>query len=386
MMKTRRIAAVVALSLLSHSVALPAFAQPGDDPVTIQARARFKEGVDFYDKGQYENARLAFLQAYALKKHPAVLLNLAQSSAKSGHPLEASKYFQQFLRESTTVTPQQRKDAESGLVEVRQKLGRIEITAPAGTEITLDDKEKLGTAPFQEPVDVEPGPHTLKSPTESVHVTANAGQRVPANFGGGNAAASPPVVAPVPTTAPNGEPSPTAEPTPPPTGEPPPGGEKKNYNLLTPPENMTPVYIGLVAGGVGLVGAIVFAAFKADAQSKADSVASDIRKAAQTRNPPLNPQGICNSKDPTVQKDFGGACSTLQDNNKKVDTNATIANVSLVVMGAGLVFAAGWYLLAPKHGSESGSSSGKAKTKPRGPVIVPYAGWNEQGLSISGTF
>ena len=66
---------------MSSSVPLTALAQ--DDPVTMQARARFKEGVDFYDKGSYENARLAFLQAYALKKHPAVLLNLAQSSAKA---------------------------------------------------------------------------------------------------------------------------------------------------------------------------------------------------------------------------------------------------------------------------------------------------------------
>ena len=64
--------------------------------------------MDFYDKGQFENARLAFLQAYALKKHPAVLLNLAQSSAKAGHPLEAAKYFQQFLKESTTASPASR--------------------------------------------------------------------------------------------------------------------------------------------------------------------------------------------------------------------------------------------------------------------------------------
>src|SRR3982750_3346439 len=146
MKTTSRIAAAVLVAFVSSSVPITALAQ--DDPVTMQARARFKEGVDFYDKGSYENARLAFLQAYALKKHPAVLLNLAQSSAKAGHPLEASKYFQQYLKESTTATPEQRRDAEAWLAEVRQKLGRIEIVAPAGTEISLDDKEKVGTAPF----------------------------------------------------------------------------------------------------------------------------------------------------------------------------------------------------------------------------------------------
>jgi hypothetical protein len=391
MMKTRRIAALVVLTFLPHAVALPAFAQPADDPVTLQARARFKEGVDFYDKGQYENARLAFLQAYALKKHPAVLLNLAQSSAKSNHPLEASKYFQQFLRESTTVTPQQRRDAETGLVEVRQKLGRIEIVAPAGSEITLDDKEKLGTAPFAEPIDVDPGTHSLKSSTETVTVTANAGQRVTARFGGAAPAPAAAVVpVPAPATANGGASSPTAEPPQaqpqPGGGEPPPGADTtKKYNVFSPPKNMTPVYIGLAAGGVGLVGAIVFAAFKSDAQSKADSVAADIRKAAQSRNPPLNPQGICNSKDPQVQKDFGGACATLQDNNKKVDTNALIANISLGVMGAGLVLAAGWYLFAPKADKEP--AQGKhVEPKPTGPIFSPYAGSNESGLTVLGTF
>ena len=68
-----------------------------EDPTTAVARSRFKEGVDFYDKGQYEQARASFLQAYALKKHPAVLLNLAWSCLKSGHALEAEHYFKQFL-------------------------------------------------------------------------------------------------------------------------------------------------------------------------------------------------------------------------------------------------------------------------------------------------
>ena len=59
--------------------------------------------------------------------HPAVLLNLAQSSAKANHPLEAAKYFNQFLREATTATPQQRKDAEAAGWEI----------AIDGMEVTL---------------------------------------------------------------------------------------------------------------------------------------------------------------------------------------------------------------------------------------------------------
>src|SRR5439155_9574 len=81
---------------------------------TKAARARFQEGVEFFDKGQFENARAAFLQAYALKKHPAVLLNLAQSCSKSNHWVDSAKYFQQYLRESQGLTAQQRTDGEKG--------------------------------------------------------------------------------------------------------------------------------------------------------------------------------------------------------------------------------------------------------------------------------
>lgn len=387
-MKTRYVAAILLFAFLPTTVPVRALAQ--DDPVTTAARARFKEGVDAYDKGRYEEARLAFLQAYALKKHPAVLLNLAQSTLRAGHALEAAKYFQQFLKEAQNVTPAQKKDAETGLTESRAKLGRIEIVAPSGTEITLDDKEKVGTAPITEPVDVEPGTHTLKSSTESVRVTAVAGQKVEARFGG--AAATPPAIVPVPTPTPSSSSPPPIASDPNAGTAPPPNANNvtvgadrtKRTDLLAPPESMTPVYIGLGVAAAGLVTAIVFAAFKADAQSKADGVANDIRSAAARENPPRAPAGICSDPTASIQQRYGNACRTLRDNNDKVDTNAAIANVSLGVMGAGLVFAAGWYLFAPKK-SESTSTATAAGTV-RSPAITPFYGYGNAGLTFSGSF
>ena len=366
-MKTSRIAAAVLVAFLSSTVPHRAAAQ--DDPVTMQARARFKEGVDFYDKGQYENARLAFLQAYALKKHPAVLLNLAQSSAKAVHPLEAAKYFQQFLKESTSASPQQRSDAESGLAEVRQKLGRIDIVAPAGTEITLDEKERLGTAPFNEPLDVEPGAHSLRAPNETVRVTANVGQKVQARFGGGVQPVGPVPVAPPATAA-------TAPPAPPPTETTMPPDDTGTKEPLP----MWPGYAGIGVAGAGLIGVILFAAFKADAQSKADAVASTIRTEAPKHG--FSATGICNNPAalaPAPTGGFSGACSTLKDNNKKVDTNATLANVSGVVMGVGAAFAISWLIAVPIVNRKRNKSA-------EIPLITPYAGYGNGGFTLSGSF
>lgn len=345
-----------------------AFAQ--DDPVAAQARARFKEGVDFYDNGSYESARLAFLQAYALKKHPAVLLNLAQSSAKAGHALDAAKYFQQYLKDATTANPQQRQTAESGLAEVRQKLGRIEIIAPAGTEITLDEKERLGTAPLAEPIDVEPGGHALRSPTETVRVLATAGQKVQAKFGASSVAPPPPapVVAPPPSAE---SPQPSAEHN----TDPPPGTDAGAEHKE--PIAMWPGYVGLGVTAAGVVSAIVFAVFKAQAQSNADAVANSIRTKAGSRAP-----GICVSQAPADVAQFGQACRTLQSNNDDVNLDATAANVSIGVAIAGAIFSTAWLVAVPIANRNRAQSTGWVKN----PVFAPYTESGGGGFQLSGSF
>jgi hypothetical protein len=375
--RTRRITAAVLISLLPHTVALPALAQPADnDATTVQARARFKEGVEAFDKGRYEEARLAFLQAYTLKKHPAVLLNLAQSTAKSNRPLEAAGYFKQYLKEATTATPQQKKDAETGLAEVRTKIGQISVVAPPGTEVTIDD-QKVGTTPL-EIQDVEPGQHTVKGGSQTVTVTAAVGQKTEARLFPSEKPAPPPP----PAEPPPAQPAKPAEPAKP--VEPPKPAEEKP-GAFSAPDPMWPVYVGLGVTGVGAVGAILFGIFKSQAQSKADDVAADIRTKATTQYGQPS-QGACNN--PALKPNFDKACATLRDNNKKVDTDATIANVSLVVMGVGIVGTVVYYLAGPKRGETSektGQNAGKSErpTFIQKPTISPWAGYQSGGLTLS---
>lgn len=358
--RARRLTAAVLISLLPQAIALPAWSQPSDDATTVQARARFKEGVEAFDKGKYEEARLAFLQAYTLKKHPSVLLNLAQSTAKSNRPLEAAGYFKQYLKEANTATPQQRKDAEKGLEEVRTKLGTINVVASPGTEVTLDD-QKVGTAPV-DILDVEPGQHTVKGGGQSVTVTSVAGQRAEARLLKDES--------PTPATPTPAEPSTPSEPA---TPTEPPKQEEKG-GALSPPDPMWPVYVGLGVGAAGGITAILFAIFKGQAQGKADDVAADIRTKAAQYNQPA--QGACNN--PALKPTFDRACSTLRDNNDKVDTNATIANIGLTVMAVGLVGAGVYYLAGPKHGEK------KDEKKDGALKLSPWAGYQSGGLTLSG--
>ncbi len=392
MNRTRSIAFALLVSFAPAAFPTLALAQPtgGDDATTKAARARFQEGVEAFDKGQYENARAAFLQAYALRKHPAVLLNLAQSSLKSGHAIESLKYFQQFLRETSSPSPQQKADADKGIAEARTKLGRLEVSAPTGAEISVDN-DRAGNAPLAEPVDVEPGTHTVRAryadgTAEGKTVGVNVGEKLPVKFGPSAAgAAVVPVPVPVPTPPPNVPASPPPA-TPPPdsaaptTGNtPPPGadaGPSTKKNLLAPPKTMIPVYVGGAMVGLGLVDAVLFAIFKADAQSKADAVANDIR----THKSPSPPSNVCGP--PVKSAAFAGACSALKDNNDKVDQDALFANIGVGVAVAGAVLGVGWYLLAPKKEDAAPPPSAWKKL----PTIAPMLGSTNRGLSLTGEF
>src|SRR5688572_14905382 len=77
--------------------------QPQGDNETEIARQRFREGVAHYDRQDYEKARMAFLQAYLLKPHPAVLLNLAQSELRAGRHAEAAENLAKYIRQNPTA-------------------------------------------------------------------------------------------------------------------------------------------------------------------------------------------------------------------------------------------------------------------------------------------
>ena len=366
--------------------------QQADDPTTKAARARFQEGVDFFDKGQYEQARAAFLQAYALKRHPAVLVNLAQSCLKSNHALEAAKYYQQYLKEAQNLTPAQKADAEKGLAESRAKLGRLDVQAAQGSEITVDN-ERVGFAPLSEPLDVEAGAHAIrtKAPDGSIseqRITVTAGQTLPVKFG--TVVANPPPTNPPPTNPPpTNPPVDNPPPTNPPPTNPPPGvgAPIDNTNPPPPPDtgpskplNPTPFWIGAgVSGGVMVVGFVlggIFAGLKDSANSKYLENQAKIRAAG-------GGNGICTTTPPySSNTNFRSACATLLDNQSAVNTDATVANIGVAVgiIGGAAAIGFGTVALIATMKNKRAATTGQPL------IVTPWLGGEARGLSVAGSF
>ena len=394
-------AALLSLSAVCAGVAVApqARAQAADDASTKAARVRFLEGVDLYGKGQFEQARSSFKQAYALKAHYSIALNLALSCLKSNHPLEAAKYFQVVLKDSSTP-PDKRAEAESGQTEARGKIGRVEVQVASGSEVYLDG-EKIGFAPV-DTLDVEPGSHVVV--TKGAHGTSEqkflvvAGQLVPVRFG---AVAAAPTPAPAPTPVPTPGPTPAATTAPaapvadPATTAPATDGtpapdasaaadtsSASRKDWLAPP---APLWPAIALGGIGVAGlatGIGFAVAASSAQSSADNTSAQIRAAAGAYKVPTT--GACNNVGAfpagTVQGQVTDACAKLTSSLNNVSTDNTLAAIGFVVAPVGLIGSALYYFLGPGKRPGEGATASAYK-----PLIMPWLGAGT-GVNVSGSF
>jgi hypothetical protein len=393
-MKTRPLAFALLLSLAPAAAAPPrvAFAQAADDATTKMARQRFQEGVAFYDKGQFEMARAAFLQAYALRKHPTVLLNLAQSSLKSGHALDAARYFQQFLKESSGISEAQRADATKGLGEARMKLGRIDVIgATVGADIFVDD-ERIGMAPLDHSVDVEPGSHTVRSQgpngEQTIPVTASAGQGVVARFSAASSApaASPPSPPPAPPPSePAPEPTPSSTPSEPETSPPPaPPPSTVVIESRHHPWGWVLATSIITVAGFGV--AAVMGAEKSSAQSNANSLATAIKNNyLATNGANSNPTGVCYQTPSTSI--YATPCAELATDNNNVNTDATVANFGI---GVGIAGAVGVVIsvivLVTSYGGSSESATPASGSSTTSMNVTPLLGKGQGGASFGFSF
>lgn len=174
----------VAFVLAALTVAAPGHA---DDAEVAAAQPRFKEGLELAAASNFEAARLKFVQAFAVLKTPAVAYNLALTEHKTGHDVDAVEHYRFFLKTSANdarITDAMRERARTNVAELVKKLLQIDVDAPAGARIVIDDTA-LEERPT-EPVAVAPGRHrveaTLRGIVKTVVVEGQVGQLVKAKL------------------------------------------------------------------------------------------------------------------------------------------------------------------------------------------------------------
>jgi hypothetical protein len=366
-----------------------AHAQAQDDPtVTAAARERFKEGVTYFDQKQYEKARAAFVQAYALKKHPAVLLNLAQSELRSNHERDAAKHFAIYLREATDASPAEREAAQSGLAAAKQVVGEVQVSADVGGEVFVDGTSE-GIAPLPGSIYLDAGVHTLelrkgdKTTSQSISIKAGDSKQAKLVLSAEQAAAVPAG----PSSTPSG-----GAPTDPEGDAPEPARARKRESFVhwvtTNPAGVIPasatVLFGLGAGGF----AIASNAAYTDADDTGAQIETNAGKdSASTRGICSNPEQVLRNAN-YPERDviaraaqYKDACAQHQESADRGDSFKTFAIVSGIGAGVLAVTTGVLYFV-----TASDEPSGTARATSPKLWIVPAFAPGSGTLTVGGRF
>ncbi len=161
------------LCAVGLALALTASSAWAQDQAAIEhrnAQARFDEGLTLANRGQYEEARVKFVQAYAVLKAPDVLYNLAVSEKKSAHPVESMRHFRTLV-----LDPRSPADLVGRSKKFMDDLGKltahVTVHAPDGADILVDG-EVVTRAPTAQPVDVLAGRRVF-----AIHLSGNEATR-----------------------------------------------------------------------------------------------------------------------------------------------------------------------------------------------------------------
>ncbi len=316
----------VALTICSGTVWAQG-AQDTSSPEYLEAKQRLQEGKTLYGQHNLEGARLKFEQACAVLKTPACLRALGLSQFYTGRYIEALQNLQKSLDDKELDTAS-RKEVTDLVQQAFDKTGHIEIKAPGGGRVTIDDTTDAGNAPLASAIHVTVGSHsvtvTFGDKTERMQVECPAGKVAQANF-----------EPKFPGTSQGGD------------QNPPPGQAEMHRSTAG---YVVPVVLGVIGlGGLGLgigAGAMSF------------SAASDANA--------LRTPGVCANQ----------ASSACQAYSSKLDSQNTLSTISTIGYVAGGVFLAASviaFVAWPKVAKEK-------------VAFVPWVGSSGGGFGVLGKF
>lgn len=361
------------LAVLGTTVLAAGTAAAQSDGETELARQRFLEGVRHYDQHDYDKARLAFLQAYLLKPHPAVLLNLAQSQLRAGRYAEAAENFAKYIRENPSAEAMSH--AKAAFEEARDKVGEVSVEVNQTGAIVNVDGSDVGKSPLPYAVYMMPGRHTVRATKGGLSadesLDAIAGQRMyvtlalpegsrMAPVAAGAAAVAAPVAEPAVASAHTDYAIPELNPAPPSPPESDPRRSRGFFSWL----GSSPLAVATVTvAGMALGTSAVLAGFANNRYASANNARDQIMQALQQyvekdnlvgNAVPCGPEGIENRPDSfnalvppesvaKVSGQFANACARFTERSESGDRLKTLSLVSLGVGAFATVGTIVWY-------------------------------------------
>lgn len=110
---------------------------------------------------KYEKALRAYEEAYDRFPAAKIFFAIGTAELKLGRHLDAIRHFRQLLQEAESVSDELRTQVEINIDEARQYVSVLRFRVEPGGAVITVDGEDIGIAPYEEPLFVAPGEHTI---------------------------------------------------------------------------------------------------------------------------------------------------------------------------------------------------------------------------------
>jgi len=156
-MHRRRLAAILAASLLTSTLSLPTWAAPTAADLAA-AKQHFDRGVKLYDETDWQGALVEFKRAHALSGRWELLFNIGYAQFQMQNYAGALATFERYLSEGADKVPADKRErVNKDLTELRGRVGKLTIHVDvAGADVFVDD-QLVGKAPLAAAIVVSTG-------------------------------------------------------------------------------------------------------------------------------------------------------------------------------------------------------------------------------------
>jgi hypothetical protein len=136
-------------------------APPSDWEVPEAIRENMRVGIKEYRAQNWEAARAAFRQVWCLKPNVGSAASLAAVEMKLGAFADAARHWEYVIQKATPEQPAKRAEAEAGLAECRERLGRARVAFGDPSAGISVDGRTVSARPGDDSW-VNPGEHTFE--------------------------------------------------------------------------------------------------------------------------------------------------------------------------------------------------------------------------------
>jgi hypothetical protein len=160
--------------------ATPAVAQDSQD--LSQARAKFQQGIELEQAGDWPAALKLFREVGQVRMTPQVRYHIARCEEQLGRLVAALGGFELALEQAEDVGEDFREEVTKSVSELRARIPKLTVERGSGAEAaTIElDGIALGDSRVGTSMPVDPGPHAVSAQApgyQSFHSTVEVGER-----------------------------------------------------------------------------------------------------------------------------------------------------------------------------------------------------------------